>query len=97
MKRLILLFLLLPILASCETSKPFIEFESNGAEHILPIEFLGIDKLPSPEKEGHTFDGWYLDDALVNKLLDDNQIVENTKLYAKWIVNQYNIEFRWWY
>src|SRR5690606_34328577 len=93
MKKLILLFLLMPILTSCEIGKPLIEFESNGANHISPIEFLGIENLPSPEKEGHTFEGWYLDNGLTNKLIDDEQIISNTKVYAKWIVNQYNIEF----
>lgn len=71
MKKLILLFLLMFILILCEIGKLLIEFEFNGVNYILFIEFLGIENLFSLEKEGYIFEGWYLDNGLMNKFIDD--------------------------
>jgi uncharacterized repeat protein (TIGR02543 family) len=52
--------------------------------------------LPSPTKEGHTFNGWYLDNETFGSRIDKTTIVKtasNHILYAKWIANEYEIIF----
>ncbi|MDU5373084.1 InlB B-repeat-containing protein [Anaerococcus vaginalis] len=40
-----------------------------------------------PEKEGHIFDGWYLDEGLTNKAIQI-KIEKDTSVYAKWTKKQ---------
>ena len=48
-------------------------------------------------KTGHTFEGWYVskdNGVTLTTKIDDNYIFnENTKLYAKWNINQYDIVY----
>ena len=49
--------------------------------------------LPEPPvKEGHTFDGWYYDEALTQPY-DGAPIYADTKLYAKMTINRYTVQF----
>ena len=55
--------------------------------------------LPIPTKEGHTFLGWYKDEECTetNKVGNGGDVytvVENITLYAKWVENTYDIEFK---
>lgn len=43
--------------------------------------------LPTPTATGYTFEGWYLDEALTNKVTAGAAIEDNTILYAKWTPN----------
>ena len=48
--------------------------------------------LPIPQKDNHTFGGWYLDDCFTGErilVIEKNRIFENKEiiLYAKWSVN----------
>lgn len=40
--------------------------------------------LPTPTKAGSTFEGWYKDSALTQKITSDYDISANTTIYAKW-------------
>ena len=42
-----------------------------------------------PEKDGYTFDGWYVDSGLTTQFTSSTQITENTTLYAKWKVAEH--------
>lgn len=45
--------------------------------------------LPTATKTGYTFDGWFIDSALTNKIttFNTNAYSEDVILYAKWIKN----------
>jgi len=65
-------------------------FDSNGGNIINPIEILEnetflITELPTVERPGFVFDGWYLD-ANLNQPVTDNILVSaNIMIYAKWL------------
>ena len=66
-----------------------ITFNSLGGSHI-PTEarYDGqeIGQLPTPIREGFTFDGWYVDlDDESTKVTEETLITSNITLYAKWI------------
>ena len=84
-----------------------ISFETNGGED-LEIMGVGIgispdsyQDLPNPSRDGYTFDGWYYDSELTNKVntkstrdispvaeYDKNKCFKGYKtitLYAKWL------------
>ena len=53
-----------------------------------------VNQLPTLEKVGHDFGGWYLDPEFTEKLLDDYVMPENNiDVYAKWNIKQYSISF----
>lgn len=51
-------------------------------------------KLKSPEREGYTFAGWYTEASFKNKITQIKKGTrKNYKLYAKWKVNTYTVQF----
>lgn len=65
-------------------------FADQTIEHGKPIE---TDKLTIPEVEGYTFVGWYADKAHETKFDFNTQITSDTKVYAKWTANDYEVSF----
>lgn len=65
-------------------------FEDQTIEHGKPID---TDKLTPPIVEGFTFDGWYADKAHETKFDFNTQITSDTKVYAKWTANDYEVSF----
>lgn len=69
-----------------------ITFETNGGNKLENFKYTYeygnlLTKIPTPQKEGYKFNGWYLDNKLENKLIEmpipyikENKIT----LYAKW-------------
>lgn len=52
--------------------------------------------LPTPEKVGYTFDGWYTDDAFEGTKVTSSTIIKTDadhNLYAKFTVNNYTVSF----
>lgn len=51
--------------------------------------------LPSIEKTGYTFNGWYSDSSLTKRVggVGDNYCEATDKLYAGWTANQYTVTF----
>jgi uncharacterized repeat protein (TIGR02543 family) len=46
------------------------------------------------EKEGYTFDGWYLEDTFSTPFdIETDTVTSDITLYAKWSINQYTITF----
>jgi uncharacterized repeat protein (TIGR02543 family) len=79
-----------------DNSLPEIYFETNGGEAVSSIsqEINSILIEPdNPIKEGHTFEGWYLDSSLNNTYTFATMPAESIILYAKWTVNSYKISF----
>jgi len=74
--------------------KVTISFEENGGSEVDDItKVVGsiIGSLPSPTKEGYSFDGWYTDKDLTTAFVENRMPSENITLYAKWMVNTYNV------
>ncbi len=74
-----------------------VTLEPNGGTteiNELNITFeANYSNLPTPTKEGYTFDGWYDDSN--NNVTEQTQMLraENHTLYAKWTANKYLIKF----
>ncbi len=49
---------------------------------------LTSTQIPKPSKNGYSFNGWYLDAELTQKLTDETVFTSDTNLYAKWSVKQ---------
>jgi uncharacterized repeat protein (TIGR02543 family) len=72
-------------------------FETNGGSPIpsLTQPYLSDVKAPlSPSKTGHTFIGWYLDEALTSPYSFTTMPSFDLTLYARWTVNAYTISFQ---
>ena len=52
-----------------------------------------LGSLPNPTKDGYSFDGWYTEEGLVNKVSSTTKVTDNMNLYAKWTANKYTINF----
>jgi uncharacterized repeat protein (TIGR02543 family) len=50
-----------------------------------------LDILPTPEKLGHTFDGWYVDEARTQAVELTSMPAHDVTLYAKWSINSYTL------
>lgn len=64
-----------------------VSFETNGgskAEQVRVEKGGVLSFLPTPEKEGFLFEGWYEDAALSRKFDITTKINSNLTLYAKW-------------
>ena len=53
---------------------------------------LSTESLKTPNKQGYSFDEWYLDSSLTTKA-DGQTIYASCTLYAKWNIINYNIEY----
>ena len=77
-----------------------LNLDSRGGSAVGPVLVIlnnpakkGIEPLPTPEREGHTFDGWYNDTGFTKRFNASELKKGNTTLYAKWITNKYAITF----
>lgn len=67
------------------------EGEENPATYVY---LTGVDSFKSPNKVGHTFNGWSTDAAGANKIVSiDNSQAGDITLYANWAANTYNITY----
>lgn len=94
MKKILLvltLFITLTLSACTEAPKLVtITFETNGGLEVLPVELKGDVEftLPSSAKEGHEFNGWYLDSELTTEVGATVIPTEDMTLYAKFTENE---------
>jgi len=73
-----------------------ITFEEDGGSEVTNItqDYNSTVVAPtSPTKQGHTFAGWYSDQACQNEYVFDKMPLDGITLYAKWNINQYTITF----
>ncbi|MFH1693468.1 MAG: InlB B-repeat-containing protein [Bacillota bacterium] len=97
----VIAFLLLSFsIAACTGAESItISFETNGGNEIEDMVVETTDssfELPTPVKEGYSFDGWFVDEELTNPfafafLLSSTSLT----VYAKWIsgITEYTITF----
>ena len=97
---IVLVSILIVILAltGCSDSSNFnVVYDTGDGISIKPSIYDEGMSLPVPEKEGYTFDGWYLDSEYNHLFKVEDYVNYNSRrditLYAKWIINQYTITF----
>ena len=77
-------------------NKYTITFDTNGGSEVenIEIEYEDIIKnLPTPAKIGYRFTGWYIDEALTERLKPEAEIMGNMKLYAGWEEGLYTVTY----
>lgn len=70
-------------------TKRFLIFAVDDGSFIKPVEVekgtqISLDEY-IPQKEGYTFDGWYIDPQTKETEVTEVTLNENTVIYAKWI------------
>ncbi|WP_049786615.1 InlB B-repeat-containing protein [Evansella cellulosilytica] len=74
-----------------------VSFESNGGSQVSEVdtEFASLIEEPTPpEKEGHSFKGWYQDKLLTEAWeFETDTVIGDMTLYAKWEINVYTVSF----
>ena len=65
-------------------------FEDQTIEHGGTIN---TNELTIPKVDGYTFDGWYTDEKHTTEFDFNTQITHDTKVYAKWTANDYEVSF----
>lgn len=87
----------LNLVAKWDINQYTVQFVSDyGSFADQPIEHGGTiktDELTIPPVEGFTFDGWYADAAYSKKFDFTQPITGDTKVYAKWTANDYEVSF----
>ncbi len=80
-----------PNITKCDSNNN----DSNTA--VTSVAAGNIFDPKEPSATGFTFDGWYTDPALSDKIAPTGTIVvnEDTTLYGKWSRNTYNVTFSW--
>mgnify|MGYP003289524400 CR=1 FL=1 len=82
--------------AKWEEQRFLVTFNANGGTISVPSLVVGynqkINNLPTAEKVGHTFDGWYTDTYLTKKY-DNGPVKSDLVLYAKYTPLKMTIKF----
>lgn len=79
--------------------KFLITFNANGGTSEMRQKLVSSDNkygvLPSAEKIGYEFGGWYLDEAFTKQITEDTivKITKNQEVYAKWMQKKYTVTF----
>jgi len=66
-----------------------VKYDTCGGEPIDSVEVLyntSLTVVPTPIKEGFSFDGWFYDSEYAVKFNAEDKITDNVTLYSKWIV-----------
>jgi len=87
-----ILLLFLVVLSCCLRCEVTFELENNDIyKTIIVNKGETINEPAHPEKEGHTFCGWYVEGKKYNF---DNPIKESIKLEASWCINEYEVTIK---
>lgn len=78
------------------TFAPVLKFNIDGNTTLVPSmtgkRTVKVEDLPQPTREGYTFDGWYYDSKLMNKVDEDVVVTANMTLYAHFKSNTLETE-----
>jgi uncharacterized repeat protein (TIGR02543 family) len=86
----------LTLFAQWQINTYTIAFDSNGGTTVanLDRDYLSeVGTLPTPVKQGHTFAGWFINEALTLPFMSNLMPADHVTLYAAWIVNAYQVTF----
>ena len=64
-----------------------VHFETDGGTAVGDMIVSVIERSPSTEKKGYTFDGWYADENFTEKVTFPYEVTRAQTLYAKWTQN----------
>ena len=64
-----------------------VHFETDGGTAVGDMIVSVIERFPSTEKKGYTFDGWYADENFTEKVTFPYDVTRAQTLYAKWTRN----------
>ncbi len=82
------------LIAKWDAKKKNITVDNDGTPLNVEIDLTKpiVESLPTPSKEGYTFDGWYIDDV---KISDDKVLGEDEEvsIKAKYTAKKYTITF----
>ncbi len=74
-----------------------VTFNTNGGSSVISQTVVYGNKPTEPTmptKDRHTFDGWYIDEALTLVWnFGTDTVSDNTTVYAKWNINSYTVTF----
>ncbi len=93
-KFLLLLIFGLVLLSACTKSHTvsFVTGSDDSYEDVL-VEDGKTVSLPTPSKEGYTFEGWFKDEAFTDAFEDDDAVTEDLTLHAQWKAKTYTVRF----
>jgi uncharacterized repeat protein (TIGR02543 family) len=84
----LLVSLLLGFVYSITLATYQINFDTNGGNVLAPMQIQvqnRIDEnLPTPSRTGYLFDAWYMDNELIQSVVNQKMPAANLTLYAKW-------------
>ena len=64
-----------------------VHFETDGGTAVEDMTVSVIERSPSTEKKGYTFEGWYADENFTEKVAFPYEVTKAQTLYAKWTQN----------
>ena len=73
--------------AKWEKNTYTVHFETDGGTAVGDMIVSVIERSPSTEKKGYTFDGWYTDENFTEKVTFPYEVTAEQTLYAKWTRN----------
>ena len=73
--------------AKWEKNTYTVHFETDGGTAVGDMTVSVIERSPSTEKKGYTFDGWYTDKNFTEKVPFPYEVTAEQTLYAKWTQN----------
>lgn len=82
-------------LGACSRSVT-VTFDPNGGIGITSVILEQGEPIrfpDHPEREGHTFAGWYESEDEGERLLENTLIETDRTVYARWTINRYGIDF----
>ena len=79
--------------AKWEKNAYTVHFETDGGTAVGDMIVSVIERSPSTEKKGYTFEGWYTDENFTEKVTFPYEVTKAQTLYAKWEKNTYTVHF----
>ena len=73
--------------AKWEKNTYTVHFETDGGTAVGDMIVSVIERSPSTEKKGYTFEGWYTDKNFTEKVTFPYEVTRAQTLYAKWTQN----------
>ena len=73
--------------AKWEKNTYTVHFETDGGTAVGDMTVSVIERSPSTEKKGYTFEGWYADENFTEKVAFPYEVTRAQTLYAKWTQN----------
>ena len=73
-----------------------VTFYENGGSDVTDQTLITGDKVSeptAPTKAGHTFEGWYTEEALTNKYDFSSVVNSDINLYANWVAVTYTVTY----